>query len=238
MLLKQKEKEITNLKLKFKNKQISTLEKTNKELINRPTTTNNIVNNDNSKNNYIALVNQHFEKLEILNEDNVNKRINSLTTEEQIKKYDFGNFIPGFENNLIHVLKDLSFCTDKSRKIVVIKDDKLNSVKLSVEEMLERCLLLGREGIKDHINLTEKIVDDKVCGYDYSLTSEMLDAFLEDVAALKSSILDKNKFVNILSDTSPLKNLHSSYIKIINHLTKASKDIINNNTVEALNEPV
>jgi len=91
--LKLKDKEISKrvnqvselkVKLSSKDEMIKKLEKTNKELMKRPTNTSivNNTNNDNrQQNQYNIQFNQLFEKLPILNEVNVNNRINELYTE-------------------------------------------------------------------------------------------------------------------------------------------------------------
>ena len=65
--------------------------------------------------------------------------------------------------------------------ITLIKDENSNSIKMSVEEMLGKCLELGTESIRNHFTLTEQIVDDKINSNDETLTSEMLDKFESDI---------------------------------------------------------
>ena len=213
--------EISNchLTIKFKDEQIAKLEKTNNELISRPTSTTQTIY-DNRKTQYNIQFNQLFDKLDILNEYNVNKRINIMSEENQLREYDFGNFIPGFSKNLINVLKDLSFCTDKSRKIVVIKDENSNSIKMSVEEMLGKCLELGTESIRNHFTLTEQIVDDKINNNDETLTSEMLDKFESDINQLKEFILENGGSINLKGENNPLKNFTIPFLKTLEQIYK------------------
>ncbi len=199
--------------LKNKDNQIIKLEKTNNELMNSPITS--VVNNDNRKTQYNIQFNQLFEKLDILNEMNVNKRINVLSNENLIREYDVGKFTSEFTLKLINALKDLTFCTDQSRKIVVIKDENLNSVKMSVEEMLSKCLELGTDSIRNHFTLTEQVVDDRINNSDETLTSEMLDNFESDMKQLKEFILENNVTIDLKDPKNPLKKFAIPFIKTI-----------------------
>jgi hypothetical protein len=210
--------ENSSLKLiiKFKDEQIEKLEKINKELINKPTSTT-INNNDNRKTQYNIQFNQLFEKLDILNESNVNKRINGLSEEHQIKSYKVDNFIKEFGERLIYALKDLTFCTDQSRKTVVIKDENSKSVKMTVEEMISKCLELGTEGIKNHFTIVEQDVDDRIENCDETLTSEMLDIFLEEIRILKKYTLENEngQKIDLKDANNPLRKLSIPFIKLI-----------------------
>jgi len=187
--LKQKDKEIIkkdnlinelNIKVSLKDEIINDLKKTNKELINRPSTTS-IINNDNrQQNQYNIQFNQLFEKLPILNELNINNKINELSTEEKVSQYDLDNFYKESLENITYQLKDFSFCTDPSRKMVVIKDETEKSVKMNAEEFLSKSFFLGFESITNHITLVDKIVNDRVDNYDPIITSKMLDRFNDD----------------------------------------------------------
>jgi hypothetical protein len=217
----QLKEEVSNLKLtiqfkdeqiKNKDEQISKLEKTTTTLINKPTS---IINNDNRKTQYNIQFNQLFEKLEVLNENNVNKRINTMSTEEQIREYNVENFTTEFTEKLIYALKDLAFCTDQSRKTVVFKDENFNSIKISAEEMLSKCLQLGTTGIRSHFTLTEQIVDDRINNDDQTLTSKMLDKFEEQIKELKQFILDNGGTINLKDPNNPLKKFTIPFIKTI-----------------------
>ena len=120
----------------------------------------------------------------------------------------------------IYLLKDLSFCTDKSRKIVVIKDENSNSIKMSVEEMLGKCLELGTESIRNHFTLTEQIVDDKINSNDETLTSEMLDKFESDINQLKEFILENGGSINLKAENNPLKNFTIPFLKTLEQIYK------------------
>jgi hypothetical protein len=211
----QLKEEISNLKLeiKLKDEQIVKLEKTNNELVKRPTSVIN--NTDNRKTQYNIQFNQLFEKLDILNESNVNKRINNISSKDQISEYNVENFTYEFVDKLIHALKDLAFCTDQSRRTVVYKDENSKSIKMSVEEMLAKCLELGSEGIKTHFTLTEQVVDDRINNSDESLTSEMLDKFEDQIKELRQFILENDGIIDLKDKKNPLKKIGISFIKTI-----------------------
>jgi hypothetical protein len=195
-----KENSELKVKLELKDEMIKKLEKQNKDLINRPSTTTTINNNDNrQQNQYNIQFNQLFEKLPILNEENVNNRINELSTEEKVNQYDLNNFYKGALENIIYQLKDFSFCTDSSRKMVVIKDETEKSVKLNAEEFLSKSFTLGSESIKNHITFTDQIVNDRIDNYDPIITSEMLDLFNDDRDKFRERL--KNNKENFFTST-------------------------------------
>jgi hypothetical protein len=234
--LLKRDKIISDLKAKLSSKDdiIKKLQKENKELLKRTANTNTnttINNNDNRQTQYTIQFNQYFDSLSVLNEANVTNRINVLNNEELINQYDFGNFYPGFLNNLANALKDFSFCTDLARKTLVTKDENLKPVKMSAEELLSKCFNLGNESIQEHFTLTEQIVDDKINNCDPDLTAKMLDLFEEDIKKLKDATkTDKNFFNNTDEGIERLKLLNG-YVKLVNHLktNKGISELLNNN---------
>jgi hypothetical protein len=227
--LKQKDKElnkkdniITELKTKVNSKEelIKNLEKINKELLNRPS----IINNDNrQQNQYNIQYNQMFEKLPILNEINVNNKINELTTEEKINEYNFDNFYTESVEKIIYQLKDFSFSTDTSRKIVVIKDKNEKSVKMNAEEFLSLCFNYGSDSILNHIKLADKIVDNKIENFDPTLTSEMLDLFNDDRDKFITRMQSNKDSFFITNNQTNSKIEASAVLNYIKHIEKCSK---------------
>ena len=219
--LKLSVKEELNKKLQEDNKE---LKKLNKELMKRPISTSIVNNNDNrQQNQYNLQFNQLFEKLPILNEQNVNNRINELSTEEKVSEYHFDNFYTESLQKIVHQLKDLSFCTDQSRKIIVIKDESENSVKMNAEDFLSKCFDYGSESITNLINLANRIVDTKIENCDPSLTSEMLDIFNID----RDNFLERiqnNKINFFLTNNQTGNKIEAStvinYIKQLEKLNK------------------
>ena len=117
----------------------------------------------------------------------------------------------------MHALKDLTFCTDQSRKTVVIKDENSKSVKMSVEEMISKCLELGTEGIKNHFTIVEQDVDERIENCDETLTSEMLDIFLEEIRILKKYTIEEvknNNKINLKDSSNPLRKISIPFIKL------------------------
>ena len=214
--LQKAKEEIEKLKLTihFKDEQINKLEKTNNVLVQRPTSVINN-NNDNRKTQYNIQFNQLFEKLDVLNESNINKRINTINTEDQIREYNVENFTNEFTEKLIDIFKDLTFCTDQSRKTVVIKDKDSNSIKMSVEEMLTKCLNLGTDGFRTHFTLTEQVVDERINNEDQTLTSEMLDKFEEQIKELKQYLIENKDNIDLKDKKTPLKKFTIPFIRSI-----------------------
>jgi hypothetical protein len=226
--LKQKEKQINELKTKLSLKDgvNKTLQKTNKVLLNKPSVVNNNTTNNNSQ--YNIQFNELFEKINILNQGNVTERINELNTKEITDRYNFGNFGNEFLSNLSNALKDLSFCTDISRKILVYKDENSNSVRIPANEFIVKCIELGNESIKDHFTLTEQIVDDKINNFDPNLTSEMLDIFEEDVKRFKECFLlskQGEKLSTTDDNNNPINKLIFLCVKESSKLNKNQNQI-------------
>ncbi len=230
-LLNQKEKEInkkdiliSELKTKVASKDeiIKNLEKTNKELFNRPISTT-ITNDNRQQNQYNIQFNQLFEKLPILNEENVTNKINELSTEEKVNQYDLNNFYKGALENMIFQLKDFSFCTDSSRKMVVIKDQSEKSIKMNAEEFLSKSFTLGAESILNHINFTDQIVNDRIDNNDPVITAEMLDLFNDDRDKFRER-LKNNKENFFLSSNNTDNKIESTIVTgCIKQLEKCSK---------------
>jgi hypothetical protein len=220
--LYQKDKTINELRIKLtaKEEAVRILEKENSKLIERPTIINNNTTDNRQQTQYNVLYNEKLEKIYILNEDNINNKIDTLTTPEQINQYNFGKFLIGFSQNIANTLKEFSFCIDMSRKVVVTKDENLKAVKMNIEDFLSKCFILGSESIKRHIAMTERIVDDKIDNYDEDLTSEMLDLFNDDIDTLKQYINnDKEKLLDD-NPNNPLKKMIGPCIKTMERLNK------------------
>ena len=224
--LKELEKENNELKLKVSVKEelINELKKLNKELMKRPISTSIVNNNDNrQQNQYNLQFNQLFEKLPILNEENINNRINELSTEDKLSQCHFDNFYNESLQKIVYQLKDLSFCTDQSRKIVVIKDESENSVKMNAEEFLSKCFDYGSGSITNLINLTNQIVDSKIENCDPSLTSEMLDIFNVDRDNFLERIKNNKVDFFLTNNQTSNKIEASTVINYIKQLEKLNK---------------
>ncbi len=225
--LEELKKENIQLKtwLTSKDEIIKNLEKTNKELLSRPSTTIN--NNDNrQQNQYNIQFNQLFEKLPILNEANVNNKISELSNEEKINQYDLDHFYKEALESIIFKLTDFSFCTDPSRKMVVIKDESEKSVKMNAEEFLSKSFNLGSESILNHITYADKIINDIIDNDDSNnprITSEMLDHFNDDRDKFRDKIRN-NKTNFFLSSNQTNNKIESGVVTgCVKKLEKISK---------------
>jgi hypothetical protein len=221
--LTKKDNIITELKTKCSSKDeiIKKLEKTNKELLTRTTS---ITNNDNRhQTQYNIHFNQLFEKLPVLNEENVNNRINELSNEDKINQYNLNHFYKEALESITYQLKDFSFCTDPSRKMVVIKDESENSVKMNAEEFLSKSFQLGSESIKKHITYADQVVNDRIDNNDPKITSEMLDNFNDDRDVFRERL--KNSKENFFLSSNQTDNKTESYIVLncVKQLEKCSK---------------
>jgi hypothetical protein len=227
--LKQKDILLAKLKTKVSSKDeiIKKLEKTNKELLKRPTTINNNNNNDNrQQNQYNIQFNQLFEKLPILNEANVNNRINELSNEENVNKYNFNNFYIESLEKIVYQLKDLSICTDSSRKMVVIKDESEKSVRMNAEEFLSKCFDYGSESITNHVIFTDKILNNIIDNDDSNnprITSEMLDNFNDDRDNFLGRIRNNKANFFLTNDQTDNKIESTIVTKCVKQLEKCSK---------------
>ncbi len=97
--------------------------------------------------------------------------------------------------------------------------------------MISRCLVLGVNSIKEHLTLTEQIVDNKINNFDPLLTSKMLDCFEEDIKQLKEYIIIDSKNETPKLETSLIqdnldnpvrKTMYNVYMKMIEHVNKGS----------------
>jgi hypothetical protein len=227
LTIKLSSKDELNKKLK---EEIKELRKTNSELIKRPTTNTSIINNNNDnrqQNQYNIQFNELFEKLDVLNEQNIKERIKKLNSKEFLENYNYGNFYPEFFNNLFSLLNNLSFCTDISRKTLVTKDENLKPIKIPAEEMLSKCFNYGNGIMKEHLANAEQIVDYKIESDDKTFTSPMLDNFNESIKDIKDSIIDQHKinyFDNSCESSIRLTKQLPAFIKTNNNL-KTNKNV-------------
>lgn len=222
----QYEKQITELKLKLEFEQtiVNNLKqeiKEYKELVSRPvTTTNNVYNDNSKKTNYNIQLNQVFEKLDIFNDENIKKRILSISQDE-LKSYDYQNINDDVSKSLTNVLKDLTICTDVSRKIMLTKDENDSKKKMTIETFLEECFKRANnevtqylETIKDHVD--ELVNNDIMIDTEYYKFKSIYDGI--------KKFINNNK-LNIKSVDNPLKNMPTQFMSDCNHIHKMPKQI-------------
>ena len=206
------------IRLEVEQKIIKKLEKEideYKQLITRPTTTNNTVYNDNSKTNYNIQFNQLFEKLDILNDENIKKRIRNIKKEE-IDAYDYTVVNNEVSTSLVNALKDLTFCSDKSRKIMVTKDENRIEKRIKLESFLNYCFKKAPEEIKQLLENIEDMVDDKV--NNDLLTASQFHIFDDILIEMKKFLDDEDNGMK----SGPFKSMNSIFIENCNHLNKTT----------------
>jgi hypothetical protein len=221
LLIRNYEKQITELTLKLEFEQSTNykLEKEIQELkqiVSRPTTTTTNIYNDNStKTNYNIQFNQMVDKIGILCDKNILKRIRDIP-EEEIDKYNFSDINTEVSNSLSNVLKDLAFCTDTSRKTVVTKNENKESTKMEVDEFLTICLQIGKPELNNYLDNIKINIDDKV--NNDILSEEEFNIFKPKYVELRNFINEEK--VNIKSSKNPLKKMTNMVMNKIEQLHK------------------
>jgi hypothetical protein len=220
--IKDENKEI-KLKLEFKDQTIllkdetiTKLEKENEKyqkLITRPTTCYN-----NTTNTYYKIqFNQLLEQIEVLNSENIAKRLNDINMVEFTD-----NCIKNFENTLTtslsNVFKNFTFCTDKARRTVVIKNEEGKTEKVTIDDFVKMGLTLG---VIDIINFIKEIeVINNIKNTDdnkevYNIYYKKLQDTKEYVIASK----EQNQ-VYFSQNKHPLPSLAKTILSCCAHLQK------------------
>ena len=220
--------EVKELKIKLQCKDdiISKLEKENadyKKLVLRPTAIFNTTNNTNSNNNnttntnYQIQFNQLLEKIEALNTQNIAKRLNDINmvefTDNCIK-----NFESTLTTSLSNVFKNFTFCTDKARRTVVIKNEEGKTEKMSIDDFINMGLKLGVTDIINLLKETEAINDCKITDDNkevYNIYDEKLQDAKDYLIASK-----KQDQVYLSKNKHPLPSLAKTTLSSCDHLSK------------------
>jgi hypothetical protein len=217
------EKEIAELKLKlqFKDEKLNDkdiiIEKLEKELNDykqiaiRPTT---VVNN-NSGNNYQIQYNQLLETIKVLDKNSLSDKINSISIED-IDKYDPKHLEESVSTSLSNILKDYTFCTDKSRKTVVIKKENNNSQKVPIDTFVNTCFNLGIQDIKNFLKMLEEHYDIKLT--EYVISDEDFLLFDSSLQKIKEFINKDN--IDMSDNSNPLKQLTTKILLSCQHINK------------------
>jgi hypothetical protein len=201
------------LEIKFKDETIYRLEKEleeYKKMINRPTTVYNTNNN-----NYQIQYNQLVQELEKLNGETICNKIKSISIEE-IDNYDPKHLEDSIINSLTNILKDYTFCTDKSRKIVVIKKDDGTIQKINIETFVNMCIELGIDDIRKFLKMLEEHYDTKMG--EYRISDEDF-TFFDDTLRKIKEYMDKTD-INFADNGNPLKDLCSKILISCKQLNK------------------
>jgi uncharacterized C2H2 Zn-finger protein len=211
--------------IKIKDDNINKLQKEiddYKKLVTRPTniyTTNN-TNTTTNNTNYQIQFNQLLEKIETLSSENICKKIDSIEIKELT---DPG--IKDFENRvstrLSHIFKDFTFCTDKSRKTVVIKNNNGEVKKIQLNELIETGLNYGIQNIIEFISEIESFNDNRINEYSSAEYTE----YDEELQAIKDYFLEKIKKkteVSLSHGNYPLPSLVKNTLSNCAHLVKGN----------------
>lgn len=213
-----KELDKCKLTLEFKEKEIMSLRKEfeeYKKLLSRPTTTN--VYNDNRKTNYNIQFNQMLDSIDSFTYENIQQRIKNLDQDEEYENFFNTDIDKNFANSIIKAFKHLTFCTDASRRIVVIKDESGKSKKVDVDAFLNECIQKGSFEIKHFLQQIKYFINDKVDNDEFS--AEDFFIFRDKYEKIKEFINDEN--VDITINGSPLKMIPDLFIKHCSQLYKS-----------------
>jgi hypothetical protein len=207
------QKEIIELKLKlqFKDELNEKLQKEIEELSKRPTTS--IINNN--TNNYQIEFNQLVQNIEAFNQTSLSNKIKSITIEE-MDSYDPKNLEDSLSHTLCNTLKDYTFCTDKARKIVVIKKEDGSTQKMQLKEFINLSLNTNIVDIRNYIKELEVHYDTKWTTD--RMTTENFEVFDVSLQKIKES-MNKND-IDITDNGHPLKMLPDKVLSNCKHITK------------------
>ncbi len=210
----QKDKTISELKSKLlvKDETIKSLEKTNSKLIDRPTVINN---NTDNRQQYTIQYNQLVQNTEPLLPVSLSSKIKSITIEE-MDNYDPKNLEDSVSHTLSNRLKDYTFCTDKSRKMVVIKKENDETEKITIKEFVNMCLNTGLVDIQKYLKTLEEHYDTKLMSYTISDENHLL--FEESLQKIKEYMNKSN--IDITDIGHPLKMLPDKVLSNCRHLNK------------------
>lgn len=213
--------------LKSKDEMINKLEKNidklQKQIAERPTNiyntnTNNTTHNNNNTTNYQIQFNQLFENIEKLTSENFCRKIDSIEITD-ITNPGIQDFENRVSNRLSHVFKDFTFCTDKSRKTVVIKGENEEMKKVPLNELIETGLNYGIQNIIEFIKQIEDFNDTKIDDY----SKDEYAKYDDGLQLIKDYLLEQNKKKNPISvshDKYPLPSLVKNTLNNCAHLTK------------------
>lgn len=209
-----KENTELKLRLKFKDELNKKLQKEldeYKKLASRPTTS--IVNNNTT--NYQIEFNQLVQNIEAFDKSSLSNKIKSISLEE-MDSYDPKNLENSFSHTLCNTFKDYTFCTDKSRKIVVIKKEDGSIEKITIKDFVNLFLNTGIIDIRNYINNLELHYDTKWTT-DNMLTDEF-KIFDDSLQNIKEFMKKSN--IDITDHGNPLKMLPDKVLSICKHINK------------------
>jgi len=195
---------VLNTSLKFKEEQLKDInDKYNdviKFAVNKPTSTTNINNNV----TYNSMVNDLIPFTDI----NIKKGISTITHKSLLFNSD--NVIRNFVNSLVNVLKDMAMCTDVSRGILLVKNDRGKTRKIISNEFILECF--------------EKAPDEllKICEEAIEFVKLNEKKLYGDIEQLEIMCTIQN-LINTIKQKQPndtVKNISSTIIKYVKQYSK------------------
>lgn len=192
--------------LKFKEEQLKDIKDINdkyndviKFAVNKPTSTTNINNVT-----YNSMVNDLIPFTDI----NIKKGISTITHKSLLFNSD--NVIRNFVNSLVNVLKDMAMCTDVSRGILLVKNDRGKTRKIISNEFILECF--------------EKAPDEllKICEEAIEFVKLNEKKLYGDVEQLEIMCTIQN-LINTIKQKQPndtVRNISSTIVKYVKQYSK------------------
>jgi len=209
------------LKLNFKDETIEKMQKEiqdYKKLLSRPTTVVNNANTTNNNNNYQVQYNQLIQNTEPLVNSLLSDKIKNLTS-QNMDQYDLKHIEETVSDKLSDIFKDFTFCTDRSRKTVVIKKEDQTTEKMSVENFTNMCLQLGISDIQKFITELNNYYTNKLGSYEVSDEDFIIfDNKCEEI----SGFINTNDNIDIQSVNNPLKYIPNKVMNKCRQLNKGT----------------
>lgn len=234
-LKKEKDNEIEKLKkenielklnLKFEKNNIAKLEKDIirlTKLTERPiSTTNNVYQDNSTKTNYTLQFTQYLKDINIMDKNTINHTMNNIP-QEIIDNYNFLDIKNEVSNTLSDNMIQFMFCTDASRKIVVIKKEDNSAERMDLDEFLLKYFELGQKGINDYLDTIKTAVDEKV--NDDIMTDQDFYKFKTPFVGIKQAISSVDK--HMLSSDNLFKLTSKNVIKKSKKLCKNNETVSN-----------
>jgi hypothetical protein len=212
---------LLNMSLKLKNELIDDInDKYNRLLerdsdvfkyaVSKPSSTTNINNNV----TYNSMVNDLVPFTDI----NIKKGISTITRESLLFASD--NIIRNFINNLVNVLKDMAMCTDVSRGVLLVKNDRGKTRKIISNEFILECFEKAPEELL------------KICEEALEFVKLNEKKLYGDVEQLEIMFTIQN-LINTIKQKKPndtVKNISSTIVKYVKQYSKKHESSDNLNS--------
>lgn len=211
------------LKLSFKDETITKLEKEIKDckkiIVNLTMPTNNVQRDNDVNNSYTIHFNKLFNNIETLSDSSIKNRIKNrikIISINKIELYEYKNVSEIVIISLTNVLKDFTFCTDKSMRTMVIKDENNKVKNIVLEDFITHCIIKGNNELNEYLDKVLYYINDLVkTNY---IKEEVLYESISKIDDIKKSINNDN--FNIKDDNNPFKKMISHFIMNCDHINK------------------